>query len=80
MQKLGDGMLLYHGSYTTVDIPDLAKCASKKDFGKGFYLTTSKKQAEDFVRASMKKAIAQGLITQHQDMGKWEAHRQIKPV
>lgn len=47
MQKLSDGMLLYHGSYTVVNTPDLAKCATRKDFGKGFYLTTSKKQAEN---------------------------------
>jgi hypothetical protein len=69
MQKLDDGMLLYHGSYIVVDVPNLTKCASKKDFGKGFYLTTSKKQAENFVRASIKKAIAQGLITQEQEYG-----------
>ena len=48
MQKLSDGMLLYHGSYMVVDTPDLAKCAARKDFGKGFYLTTSRKQAEAF--------------------------------
>jgi hypothetical protein len=69
MQKLCDGMFLYHGSYTIVDKPDLAKCAASKDFGKGFYLTTSKKQAEDFVNASIKKAIAQGIITQEQSYG-----------
>jgi hypothetical protein len=69
MQKLSDGMLLYHGSYIVVDKPDLAKCAARKDFGKGFYLTTSKKQAEDFVRASIKKAIAQGLIAEDQNFG-----------
>lgn len=69
MQKLSDGTLLYHGSYVIVDTPDLAKCAAKKDFGKGFYLTTSKEQAEGFVRASIKKAIAQGLITENQDYG-----------
>ena len=48
MQKLSDGMLLYHGSYVVVDTPDLAKCAARKVFGKGFYLTTSRKQAEAF--------------------------------
>lgn len=69
MQKLVDGMLLYHGSYVIVDSPDLTKCADRKDFGKGFYLTTSKKQAEDFVRSSIKKAIAQGLITDEQEYG-----------
>jgi hypothetical protein len=38
MQKLSDGMLLYHGSYMIVDKPDLAKCAARKDFGKGSVL------------------------------------------
>lgn len=69
MQKLSDGMLLYHGSYMVVETPDLAKCAARKDFGKGFYLTTSKKQAEDFVRASIKKAIAQGVISEEHNFG-----------
>ena len=69
MQKLSDGTMLYHGSYVIVDTPDLAKCAGKKDFGKGFYLTTSKEQAEGFVRASIKKAITQGLIEESQDFG-----------
>ena len=36
MQKLSDGMLLYHGSYMVVDTPDVPKCAARKDFGKGF--------------------------------------------
>lgn len=39
-------------------IPDLNVCAKYKDFGQGFYLTTSKKQAEDFARISTRKAIA----------------------
>ena len=33
---------IYHGSYCEVKEPDLAKCAKRKDFGQGFYLTTSK--------------------------------------
>ena len=37
--KLVDGMLLYHGSYTPVEVVDLAKCAAGKDFGRGFYVT-----------------------------------------
>ena len=42
--------------------PDLAKCAKRKDFGQGFYLTTSKEQAESFLRTSIAKAIATGTI------------------
>ena len=34
-----------YGSYCEVKEPDLAKCAKRKDFGQGFYLTTSKDQA-----------------------------------
>lgn len=39
---------VYHGSYTEVKIPDLNKCRSGKDFGRGFYITTDKQQAIKF--------------------------------
>lgn len=39
-------MILYHGSYLEIDKIDLTKCKPYKDFGKGFYCTTIKKQAE----------------------------------
>ncbi len=55
MLKLHDGMLLYHGSYTEVSKIDLGKCEEGKDFGKGFYLTTSYQQAQHFVPLSVKK-------------------------
>ena len=48
--------------YCEVKEPDLAKCAKRKDFGQGFYLTTSKEQAESFLRTSIAKAIATGTI------------------
>ncbi|MBU5479681.1 DUF3990 domain-containing protein [Blautia sp. MSJ-19] len=62
MLELKDGFVLYHGSYCEVKEPDLAKCAKRKDFGQGFYLTTSKDQAESFLRTSIAKAIATGKI------------------
>ena len=49
--------------------PDLAKCAKRKDFGQGFYLTTSKEQAESFLRTSIAKAIATGTIEEGQKFG-----------
>lgn len=58
---LCDGMVLYHGSYTQVPNPDLSKCARFKDFGQGFYLTTSLEQAGSFVRLSVQKALDRGL-------------------
>ena len=66
MLELKDEFVLYHGSYCKVKEPDLAKCAKRKDFGQGFYLTTSKEQAESFLRTSIAKAIAIGTIEEGQ--------------
>ena len=69
MLDLKDGLVLYHGSYCEVKEPDLAKCAKRKDFGQEFYLTTSKEQAESFLRTSIAKAIATGTIEEGQKFG-----------
>lgn len=39
-------MNLYHGSNIVIDSINLAMCRPYKDFGKGFYLTDIKEQAE----------------------------------
>lgn len=39
-------MTLYHGSNVKITNIDLNKCRPYKDFGKGFYCTTIKQQAE----------------------------------
>ena len=39
-------MLLYHGSNTDIKSIGLAMCRPYKDFGRGFYLTELKDQAE----------------------------------
>ena len=44
MRGLTDGVVLYHGSYCEVRSPDLGMCAKYKDFGRGFYLTSSLEQ------------------------------------
>ncbi|WP_172135428.1 DUF3990 domain-containing protein [Adlercreutzia sp. ZJ473] len=62
MRKLADGLSLYHGSYTEVSDPDLSKCALHKDFGRGFYLTTSLQQARSFARLSLRKAKANKIV------------------
>ena len=69
MLELKDGFVLYHGSYCEIKDPDLAKCAKRKDFGQGFYLTTSREQAESFLRTSIAKAIATGKIEEGQNFG-----------
>ena len=66
MLELKDDFVLYHGSYCEVKKRDLAKCAKRKDFGQGVYLTTSTEQAESFLRTSRAKAIAIGTIEEGQ--------------
>ena len=61
MIELKEGLVLYHGSYCIVENPDLEKCAVYKDFGQGFYLTTSKEQAKNFAKLSAAKRRQQGL-------------------
>lgn len=39
-------MILYHGSNIVIERIDLNKCRPYKDFGKGFYCTVIKEQAE----------------------------------
>ena len=62
MPELKNGMHLYHGSYCEVAKPDLPKCACFKDFGQGFYLTSSKEQAQSFSKTSTRKAVSRKLI------------------
>lgn len=69
MQRLDDGLILYHGSYCEVKTPDLKQCSKYKDFGQGFYLTSSREQAENFVKISVKKAALSGKISASQRYG-----------
>ena len=39
-------MILYHGTNVDFDVIDIEKSNPYKDFGKGFYLTDIKEQAE----------------------------------
>ena len=57
MISLTDGMLLYHGSYAKVENIDLKKCKQGKDFGRGFYLTSS------YDIGSMVEGTTEGVIS-----------------
>ena len=39
-------MKLFHGSNVQIDVIDLQKSKKAKDFGKGFYLSKEKEQAQ----------------------------------
>jgi len=41
-------MILYHGSYLTIEKPDISFSRGNVDFGRGFYVTPIKKQAESW--------------------------------
>ena len=43
-------MVLYHGSNTDIKVIDLTMCRPYKDFGKGFYLTVLREQAEKMAK------------------------------
>ena len=43
-------MILYHGSNTIINEIDLDKCKPFKDFGRGFYMTEIKEQAENMAK------------------------------
>ncbi|GHV62776.1 hypothetical protein FACS1894195_4940 [Bacteroidia bacterium] len=40
-------MKVYHGSDTLVSVIDLQKCKPNRDFGRGFYVTKLRSQADD---------------------------------
>ena len=43
-------MIVYHGSVDTIEKPDIMHSYRNLDFGKGFYVTTVKEQAEKWAR------------------------------
>jgi hypothetical protein len=55
---------LYHGSNTAVASIDFTKSVPHKDFGRGFYTTNDKEQAEKFARLKARRAQAeQGFVS-----------------
>lgn len=66
---LFDGIELFHASYMIVKKPDLSACASGKDFGRGFYLTTNYEQACRFVKTSVEKAVKNGIKDIEKNVG-----------
>jgi hypothetical protein len=57
-------MEVFHGSYTEIKSVDLSKCQSNKDFGKGFYVTKFRKQAEEWAEIIGKVNKTIGVVTE----------------
>lgn len=56
--------LLFHGSTVEIRMVDVSAGAKKKDFGQGFYMTSSKAQAEKFAKLKAKqRSLAYGHVS-----------------
>jgi hypothetical protein len=58
-----NNLTLYHGSSTVVTKIDLGKSESFKDFGRGFYTTTSMKQAEEWSKKIASRRIGNPVVS-----------------
>jgi len=57
-------MKVYHGSYTAIEKIDLGRCEVGKDFGRGFYVTKLRKQAEIWATRKGKPKRTTGVVTE----------------
>lgn len=55
-------MILYHGSYTEISVPDLAHTRNNVDFGPGFYTTPYEDQARKWC-SRFKRRGQEGIIS-----------------
>jgi hypothetical protein len=57
-------MQVYHGSYTKIIEIDLSKAHANKDFGRGFYVTKFRNQAEIWAEIIGSKYETKGFVTE----------------
>lgn len=58
-------MKVYHGSYDEINIIDLSYCETGKDFGRGFYVTNLREQAEFWAKKKGRKKGKEGFVTEY---------------
>jgi len=56
--------IVYHGSYMAINEIELFKCKSGRDFGRGFYVTNIRTQAEFWAKRKGKKSSTVGFVTE----------------
>jgi predicted RNA-binding protein YlxR (DUF448 family) len=56
--------VVYHGSYTKIDEINLSFCHKGRDFGRGFYVTKIRSQAEYWAARKGKWRNTQGAVTE----------------
>ena len=57
-------MKVYHGSYTAIETIDFSFCQIKRDFGKGFYVTKFRDQAEVWSTRKGKEHRSEAIVTE----------------
>lgn len=58
MQSVTPPALVFHGATVRIERVDLSFSVPQKDFGQGFYTTTSREQAESFAKNKKRRAKA----------------------
>ena len=56
-------MKVYHGSYTAIENIDFSFCRKKRDFGRGFYVTKIRSQAEYWANRKGEDNDVEGVVT-----------------
>ena len=59
-------MRVYHGSDTLVSVIDLQKCKPNRDFGRGFYVTKLRAQAESMAKRVTKYSKKTPVVTEYE--------------
>jgi hypothetical protein len=59
---MGNKLTLYHGSNCDFSVADLSKAKDRRDFGKGFYLTTLQSQAKDWAETLFARFGGDGVF------------------
>jgi hypothetical protein len=57
-------MKVYHGSYTAIETIDFSFCHKKRDFGRGFYVTKIRTQAEYWATRKGEDNDTDGVVTE----------------
>jgi len=58
-------MKVYHGSYMEISVIDLSKCELGRDFGRAFYVTKLREQAEFWAKRKGRINNSNGYVTEY---------------
>ena len=59
-------MIVYHGSNQVIKTPDISFSKNYLDFGKGFYITTFKKQAEKWAARKASRYGGEPVVNEYE--------------